>query len=112
MITRTDDSLRQSETNAAGDESDGGAWGVPFHLLWIALGGVTSGGLVFGALFQGGSSLMVSAVSGGSLAGMTIAWVIFKQSHPPGYDTDLIVLWIYGPGFGPKPPTPDLHELP
>ncbi len=55
---------------------------------------------------------MVSAVSGGSLAGMTIAWVIFKQSHPPGYDTDLIVLWIYGPGFGPKPPTPDLHELP
>ena len=112
MMARADDALRVTETNAAGDESEGGAWGIPFQLLWVALGGITIGGLVFGALFQGGSSLLFSAVSGAIPAGLVLAWVAFKQSHPPAYDTDLIVLWTVGPGFGPKLPTPDLNELP
>ena len=39
----------------------------------------------------------------------TVSFALFRQTHPPGHDTDLLDLWLHGPGFGP---TPVQDELP
>ncbi|MBL9166649.1 MAG: hypothetical protein JNN07_02835 [Verrucomicrobiales bacterium] len=108
-MIENDESLRSTATNAAGEEAEGSIWKIRYSLLWVASGGVLTGSIIFAALFQGGSSLPFSAVVGGLPAGLVLSWVWFKQTHPPAHDTDLLALWISGPGFGPNPPTKDLE---
>jgi hypothetical protein len=109
-VTSTpEDSLRVTETNAAGDESEGTIWNVRYGLFGVAICGVTGGGFLFGALYQSGSDLVWSALAGGMPVMLVLTWVVFKQTHPPAHDTDLLALWIRGPGFGPKTIDPDLE---
>jgi hypothetical protein len=109
VIATTDNSLRSTETNAAGDEAEGVIWGIQYTLFWVAIGGVFTGSVVFAAIFQGGSSLTLSAVMGSLPAALVLSWVWFKQTHPPAHDTDLLALWICGPGFGPNLPNKDIE---
>ncbi len=104
----TDETLCVTETNSAGDESQGTIWGVDYTLFWLALSGVFVSGLLFAALFQAGWTLGGSLLTASVPAGVILSWVIFKQTHPPGYDTDLLDLWLRGPGFGPKIIDPNL----
>ena len=56
-----------------------------------------------GMAWQASLSL-ISAAFAGLPAAATLGFVWFKQTHPPGYDSDRLDLWLHGPGFGPKPP--------
>lgn len=98
------ETLRVSETNSAGDESAGTVWGLRYELLGAGLGGVVVSLLIVaGILWHGHGSLLTLALAV-LPAILTVSFALFRQTHPPGYDTDLIQLWRQGPGFGPKPP--------
>ena len=93
--------LRLTDTNSA-DDSQGSVWGLAGDLFWIVLIGATLSVLCLLVLFSGlalplASALALSALP---LAG-ALGYVIFKQTHPPGYDLDLIDWWLNGPGFAP-----------
>ena len=96
--------LRVSETHAGGDESAGAVCGLPYELFWIALsGGAVTLLLVVIFFATGHATLSFIALAAGP-AVLSVGFAIFRQTHPPGYDTDLFDLWRHGPGFGPEPP--------
>ena len=100
--------LRIIETHAAGEESAGEVWGLRYELLWTALGGVAASLLIIAALVAGGHASLLRAALATGPAILTVGFAIFRQTHPPGYDTDLLDLWLHGPGFGPQPPHEEL----
>ena len=100
--------LRIIETNAGGDESAGTVWGLRYELFWVGLGGVALSLLVIAALIARGQASFTSLALAGSPAILSVGFAIFRQTHPPGYDTDLLDLWLHGPGFGPNPPHDEL----
>lgn len=98
------EALRCIETHAAGEESAGTAWGLRFELLWFAVGGVGVTILIVAALFWTGHESMTTLPLAFIPAALTLGLAAFRQSKPKGYDTDLLDLWLHGPGFGPRPP--------
>ena len=98
------DELLAIETDAAGDELDASVWGIRFELLCLGLSGVGVSVLFIAGLAWQASLSQISAAFAGLPAAATLGFVWFKQTHPPGYDSDLLDLWLHGPGFGPKPP--------
>ena len=55
-------------------------------------------------LFATGHATLTHTVLAALPALLTLGFAVFRQAHPPGYDTDLFDLWLHGPGFGPEPP--------
>jgi len=100
----SEDTLRSIETHAAGDESAGSVWGLRYELLWIGLSGLFLSLLIIAALFAAGHASLLTLALAGLPATLTLGFAIFRQTHPRGYDTDLLDLWLHGPGFGPEPP--------
>lgn len=96
--------LRITETCSGGDESAGMVWGLRYELLWTGLGGMTVSLLLLAALYAGGHVTLLSTALAAGPAILSVGFAIFRQTHPPGYDTDLLDLWRHGPGFGPEPP--------
>ena len=93
--------LRITDTHAGGDESAGAVWGLRYELLWFALGGVAVSLLIVAALIASGEAIRLRTVFAAAPAVLTVGFSTFRQMHPPGYDTDLLDLWLHGPGFGP-----------
>ncbi len=96
------ESLRVTDTNSA-DDSAGSVWGIEGSLLWVILGGLFLSLFTLLVLFSGlavplGFALVVAAFP---LAG-SIAYVIHRQLHPPGYHRDLLDLWLNGRGFSTR----------
>ncbi len=102
------ESLSIIETHAAGEESAGEECGLRYELFWPALGGVAATLLIIAALVAGGHATLFRAMLATGPAILTVSFAIFRQTHPPGYDTDLLDLWLHGPGFGPRPPHGEL----
>lgn len=98
------ESLRIIETNAAGEESEGEVWGLRYDLLWSALSGVGTSLVLVVALIGGNQAALPRVLLAAGPAIATVAFAIFRQTHPPGYTSDLLDLWRHGPGFGPRPP--------
>ena len=96
--------LRCIETNAAGEESDATLWGIRFDLLCLSLSGVAVSAVSVAALLWLQRLSLSGAIFAALPAAATLGFAWFKQTHPPGYDSDLLDLWLRGPGFGPKPP--------
>lgn len=98
--------LRQTNTNSGGTDSDGMVWGIPGRLLWLVLGAlVLSGFLLLVTTFALHTSLVVAAFVSALPTALTVAYCRWKVSHPPGYDFELLQLWLQGRSFGPPPPT-------
>ncbi len=96
------ESLRVIDTNSA-DDSAGSVWGIEGSLLWVILGGLFLALFTLLVLFSGlavplGVALVVAAVP----LVLSIGYVIHRQLHPPGYDRDLLDLWVNGRGFSPR----------
>ena len=100
--------LRSTETHAAGDEFAGAVWGLRYELLWVGLGGVAVSLVIVSALFATGHGTLICAALAALPAVLSVGFAVFRQTHPPGFDTDLLDLWLHGPGFGPEPPPQDL----
>ena len=96
--------LRRVETHSAGEESAGSAFGFVYELLWFALSGVGASGLIVSGLFWTGHSSFIALGLACVPAALTLGLAAFRQSHPKGFDSDLLDLWMHGPGFGPNPP--------
>ncbi len=97
--------LRSVETNAPGDEGDAMVWGVRFDLLCLGLSGVGVSIVLVAALIWLRCASPVGVIFASVPAAVTLGLAWFKQTHPPGHDSDLLDLWWHGPGFGPEPPT-------
>ena len=97
--------LHRVETNAPGDENDAMVWGVRFELLCLGLSGVAASIVIIAALIWLRHLSLAGVVFAGCPAVATLGLAWFKQTHPPGHDSDLLDLWFHGPGFGPKPPS-------
>ena len=97
------------ETFAAGDESAGEVWGLRYELLWACLGAVALSLLLIAVLVGRGHVTPFRVLLALLPAVCTVSFALFRQTHPPGHDTDLLDLWLHGPGFGP---TPVQDELP
>ncbi len=97
------EALQSIDTHSAGDDSEGVIWGIRFELLGISLGGVALGGVLMACLIWKQYSLLASSIAGATPALLSIGYVAFRQTHPPGFDSDLIDLGISGRGFGPRP---------
>lgn len=99
MTTPSD--LRLTPTNSA-DDSQGSVWGIQGNLLWLILGGVFVGLLVLLVGFTMFPSSMISTLTVAVCPlVLTTAYAVFKQRHPPGYDVDLLDLFVCGRAFGP-----------
>lgn len=96
--------LRVTETNSGGDESAGTVWGLRYELMWVGLGGVALSLLIVAILFATGNTTVFRAALAAGPAIVAIGVALFRQTHPPGYDLDLLDLWTRGTGFGPRPP--------
>jgi len=102
------ETLRIIETHAAGEESAGEVWGLRYELLWTCMGAVALSLLLIAVLVGGGHFTLFRAVLALLPALLTVSLALFRQTHPPGHDTDLLDLWLHGPGFGPNPPPDEL----
>ena len=96
--------LRLTDTNAA-DDSAGSVWGLDGNLFMPV---VASAALSIGVILILFSFLHVawwiSFPLGAVPFGATLTYVLlFKQGKPPGYDRDLLELWITGSGFSFNP---------
>ena len=97
--------LRLTDTNSA-DDSRGITWGLEGHLLWLVLGGVVLSLLTFLILYSGLHSSIAAAAIVASLPFLlALAFAVLKQSHPPGWDVDVLDGWMNGRGFAPRPLT-------
>ncbi len=103
------EALRCTETHAGGDESAGTVGGLRYELLWVGLGGIAASLVACAALFATGHATLLSVALAAGPAVLLVGFAIFRQTHPPGYDTDLLDLWLHGPGFGPMPPAEELR---
>jgi hypothetical protein len=101
------ETLRITPTNSASD-SEGAVWGISGNLLWLVLVGAFAGCLTWALLWRLTSC---AAATAGVLSllpvALTLAYALFKQAHPPGYDLDLLESWIASKGFGPDPSGPN-----
>lgn len=107
-----DQVLRFSDTNSA-DDSGGRTWGLDGGLFWLVIGGVFTAVATLLLLFSG-LKFSFSASLGAAVVplALTLFYVFaFKQGKPPGYDTDLLDLWVNGPGFAPNPQLQTPHPL-
>jgi hypothetical protein len=96
--------LRFTETNSA-DDSAGKTWGLEGNLFWFVAGGAFAGVLTLLLLFSVWRwSLLGSAVPALIPLTVSLLYVLaLRQGKPPGYDIDLLELWLKGSGFGPQP---------
>ena len=97
--------LRQTPTNG-GDDTDSRIWGIEGpQRIGLVIAGLVASLLLF---LVGSTRLGLAngpAIALGCLpAAAAIALARFQQTHPPGYLTDLLALWLSGPSFGPPPP--------
>jgi hypothetical protein len=94
--------LRFTDTNSA-DDSRGVTWGLRGNLLWIVLGGAVLSLSAFLVLYSWFSASLKTA---GFLACLPVlialTYAVLKQSHPPGWDVDLLDGWLNGRGFSPR----------
>ena len=102
--------LRLTDTNSATD-SDGIVWGIDATLFGIVLCGACLSIALWLALWdQTSLSTETTVVCGALPLAITVAYVLFKQSHPPGYDFDVIEYWLCGPSLGPAEWQPDSDD--
>ena len=96
--------LRFTETNSA-DDSAGKTWGLEGNLFWFVAGGGFASVVILLLLFSMWRWTLLSALVPSLIPiGLALLYVFaFRQGKPPGYDTDLLELWLKGPGFGPQP---------
>lgn len=96
--------LRSIETNVAGEENAGSPFRLRYDVLWFGLSGVGASFVLIAALYSDGQPSKIALILSCLPAALTLGLAVYRQSHPPGYDLDLLDLLLHGPGFGPKPP--------
>ena len=103
-------SLHFTDTNNA-DDSDGRTWGLEGNLFWFLVGGLFVSVmllLVFYSMWRW--SFVQSLLTAGIPLLLSLLYVFgIRHGRPPGYDRDLVDLWLNGRGFAPKPN--DSHDL-
>ncbi len=104
--------LRFTETNSA-EDSAGKTWGLEGSLFWYLTGGVFTSVIVLLVLFgMWHWTLTASAAAAVAPLAVVLLYIFgFRQGKPPGYDRDLVELWLSGPGFAPEIPGKTLHPL-
>ena len=116
MSANSNHELRFTETNSA-DDSAGKTWGLEGNLFWYLVGGAFASVLTLLLLFSVWRWNLLSALVPAAVPiSLTLLYILtFRQGRAPGYDTDLLELWLKGPGFGPaepKPSTPHTNHSP
>jgi sugar phosphate permease len=96
--------LRLTETNSA-EDSAGKTWGLEGSLFWYLIGGVFTSVIMLLLLFSVWRWTFVASLASATVPLTLVLLYIFglRQGKPPGYDRDLLELWLSGPGFGPQP---------
>ncbi len=96
--------LHTTPTNSASD-SEGALWGIAGNLVWTVLGGAILSMASWVTLWQttywdATTTSLVAAVP----AALALGYALFKQTHPPGYDVDLVDGWLRGEAINPARP--------
>ena len=104
--------LRFTETNSA-EDSAGKTWGLEGSLFWYLTGGVFTSVIVLLVLFGMWHWTLIASVTAAVVPLAVVLLYIFgfRQGKPPGYDRDLLELWLSGPGFAPELPAKTIHPL-
>ena len=104
--------LRFTETNSA-EDSAGRTWGLEGSLFWYLTGGIFTSVILLLVLFSMWRyTLTASATAAVAPLALVLLYIFgFRQGKPPGYDRDLIELWLAGPGFTPELPGKTAHPL-
>lgn len=101
--------LRLTDTNS-GTDSSGVVWGIQGALFHVFLVAAVLSLLLLLVLFSGlGVPLPTAAFVAGLPLVLAVAFIIFRQTHPPGHDVDLLDQLLNGRGFAPRPPA-DSHD--
>ncbi len=94
--------LRSTDTNSS-DDSRGVTWGLEGNLLWVVITGAVLSIAAFWVIY---CLLRASWVVAGLAAGLpfilSVLYAILRQTHPPGWDVDILDHWINGRGFSPR----------
>ena len=104
--------LRFTETNSA-EDSAGKTWGLEGSLFWYLTGGVFAAVILLLVLFSMWHWTL-TASTGAAAVPLTLVLLYifgFRQGKPPGYDRDLLALWLRGSGFAPELPGKTLHPF-
>ncbi|HRZ55289.1 MAG TPA: hypothetical protein P5525_07520 [Candidatus Paceibacterota bacterium] len=102
--------LRLTDTNSATD-SDGRVWGIEAPLFSLVLCAAFLSIALWLALWNRTGMSATSTIAVGAIPVIvTLAYVLFKQSRPPGYDVDLVEYWLSGQAFGPRDQQPNSDD--
>ncbi len=102
--------LRTTETNS-GNDSSGVVWGIEGGLFYVFLVAALLSLLLLLVLFTGLGLPIHQAAQVAALPLMlAVAFIIFRQTHPPGHDLDLLDQLLNGRGLSPRGLSQDSDE--
>ena len=95
--------LRMTDTNS-GNDSSGSVWGIQGNLFYVFLIAALLSIILLLGLFAGvGLPFATATVVAAVPMILAIFYIVFRQTHPPGHDLDLLDQLLNGRGFSPRP---------